>query len=153
MKRTVMVLALKAIFKKALLSASPTELWHPINMFVTCDVCLQAEKTIYRAFFKYSNSTTLILMHQTEHLNWQHFGTEGDAVLSTIVRNGMWSKNHTDEWSKNPIQNNKNVKCMIFTVVYNYHIRISSLTDPKHGNIFVCEKLLHNMHTTYEPQV
>lgn len=40
-----------------------------------------------------------------------------------------------------------------FHSFYNYLIRISSLTNPKHGNIFVREKLLHNMHTSYAPQV
>jgi len=29
---------------------------------------------------------------------------------------------------------------MIFTVVYNYLIRISSLKDPKYSNIYVCVK-------------
>ena len=53
----------KGNLQKALLSASPTELWHAINTFVTCDVFLQAEETISKAFFKYSNSATLIAMH------------------------------------------------------------------------------------------
>ena len=70
-------------------------------MFVTCDVCLQAEETISRAFFKYSNSTTLIALHWTEHHNW-HVGTDGDTVLSTIVRNGMWSKNYIDQVKYEP---------------------------------------------------
>ena len=40
----------------------------------------------------------------------------------------------------NPTQHNKNMKCIILTVVCNYLIRISSLTDPKHSNICVCVK-------------
>jgi len=71
-------------------------------MFVTCDVCLQAEETTSRAFFKYSNSTTLIAMHWTEHLNWKHAETDRDTVLSTIVRNGMWNTNYIDQVKYEP---------------------------------------------------